>query len=266
MRLPNTTASLFDAYPVTDRYELSSGTLCQVPFYCHSANMVILHGLVELDAVGRLLEGQNYLPVGLNNGKGIASLWVVQYEDTSCGPYHEIILTFVTSRKRLQLGYDTPMDLLGAAFHADAMTFCYKLYLNQQVPIEYGRELHGIPKDRTPQPIDISLTESRFRFTLGSEGRQAVRGDLQLPQEPAPTVRVSFPFVTPVELLQTRNVLHYEFAPRLRVADGADTLTFLPDTEFGRQLRELNFQLGVVQYAPGARFVMPKPLNWLQAG
>jgi len=266
MHLHDANASLFDTYPVTDRYELSSGTRCQVPFYCHSANMVMLHGLVEFDAVGRLLEGQNYLPVILDNGKGIACLWVVQYEDTSCGPYHEVILTFVTSRRRLLLGYDTPMDVLGAALHTEAMTFSYTLYLNQRVPIEYGRELHGIPKHRTPRPIDISLTESRCRFTLGSEGRHAVRGDIQLPQEPAPTVRVSFPFVTPVDLLQTRNVLHYEFAPRVRVADGEDTLTFLPDTEFGRLLRELDFQLRVVQYAPGARFVMPKPLNWLQEG
>jgi len=242
---------------------LSSGTICQVPYHCRDSDILLLHGLVDYPALGNVLTGQNYLPVRTSNGAGIATLWVVNYRDTTCGPYRELILSFVASRTMLTVPFAAPLDLVAAFAHPEAVTFVQQLYLNSRVPIEYGREVHGIPKALQPVRFSSEIAQARCSFRVEVDGNAAAEGNIGLPQGESAYIAVDIKFVTPVAGNQTVNALHCELAPRFRDVDAADVLAFSADTQFGTMMHTLRFSPRLVQFCPQSCFVMPKPLNWL---
>ncbi len=253
--------SLFEAYPPTEDYELSSGAVCQIPYVCREADMVVLHGSADLEVARRLLSGQPYQPVSVGGGRCAAALWLADYADTTCGPYKELILSFSVSRNPLEVEAHAPLDLLKAGAHPEATALCYKLVLNQQIPIDFGREVHGHAKYPTPQPVEISFAEPWCRFDVACEGRIVV-GRVRMPQEPAETQRISFGFVTAREVFQTRNIIHFEMEARYRLFGEGDEFSLSSESALGRDMVELRYTPQVVQYLPHIRFVMPKPLNW----
>lgn len=254
--------SLFEAYPPSEDYELSSGVVCQIPYACRSADFAVLHGTAELEAVRRLLAAQRYQPVSVGGGKSAAALWLADYHDTSCGPYKELILSFPVSLRPLEVVARSPMELLQAGMHPEATIYCHKLVLDQQVPIDFGREVHGHAKHPTPQPVDVSFSMPWCRFDVSCEGKRIVFGRVRIPEEPAAMQRASFGFVTPKEVFQTRNIMHFELETRFRPFGDGDEFSVSPESALGKELVDMRFTPQVVQYLPGTRFVMPKPLNW----
>jgi hypothetical protein len=254
--------SLFDAYPTTEEYELSSGVVCEIPYACRSADMVVLHGSADLEVARRLLAGQPYQPVSVGNGRCTAALWIADYHDTTCGPYKELIVSFAVSTKPLEVVASSPLELLQAGAHPDATALCYKLLLDQQVPIDYGREVVGHAKHPTPQPVEISWSAPWCRFDVACEGKRVVFGRVRFPEEPAPAQRISFGFVTPKEVFQTRNIIHFELEARYRLFGEGDEFSLSGESALGKELVDLRYTPQVVQYLPKVRFVMPKPLNW----
>ncbi|WP_224372701.1 acetoacetate decarboxylase family protein [Hyalangium versicolor] len=254
--------SLFEAYPPSEQYELSSGVVCDIPYVCRSVDFLVLHGTAELEVVRKLLAGQRYQAVSVGGGKVAAALWLADYHDTSCGPYKEFILSFPASLKSLESVAHSPMELLMASALPEGTIFCQKLILNQQVPIDYGREVHGHAKHPTPQPVDISFSTSGCRFNVSCDGKRVAFGQVRLPEEPAAVQRASFGFVTAKEVFQTRNVMHFEFEARFRLFGDGDEFSLSSDSALGKDLSDMRFTPQVVQYLPKARFVMPKPLNW----
>ncbi|HYH94666.1 acetoacetate decarboxylase family protein [Hyalangium sp.] len=262
MQTPTPGPSLFEAYPRTEDYELSSGVVCQIPYTCHSADFVVLHGPADLEAVRRLMAGQRYQPVSVGGGKCAAALWIADYHDTSCGPYKELILSIPASLKSLEAPASAPMELLQAGALPEATIYCHKLILDKQVPIDFGREVHGHAKHPTPQPVDISFSAQGCRFDVACEGKRVVVGQVRLPEEPSPSVRASFGFVTPKEVFQTRNIMHFELESRFRLFGEGDEFSMSSESTLGKELVDMRFTPQVVQYLPKTRFVMPKPLNW----
>ena len=254
--------SLFEAYPPSEEYELSSGVVSQIPYTCRSVDFLVLHGSADLEAVRRLMAGQRYQPVSVGGGKCAAALWIADYHDTSCGPYKEFILSFPASLKTLEAVAHSPMELLQAGSLPDATIYCHKLILDQQVPIDFGREVHGHAKHPTPQPVNISFEASSCRFDVSCDGKRVVFGRVRCPEEPAEAQRISFSFVTPREVFQTRNIIHFELEGRYRLFGEGDEFSISSDSALGRELAEMHFTPQVVQYLPNIRFVMPKPLNW----
>src|SRR3546814_1273339 len=59
--MANPVLPLFDLYPPQERYELSSGIRCDVPYVCRGADLLVLHGSAELSKVVPLLAGQPYM-------------------------------------------------------------------------------------------------------------------------------------------------------------------------------------------------------------
>ncbi len=257
--------SLFEAYPPSEDYELSSGVVCEVPYACRSVDFAVLHGSADLEVVRRLLAGQRYQPVSVGSGKTAAALWLADYYDTTVGPYKEFILSFPVSLKPLEVVASAPMELLMAGAHAEATILCQKLILNQQVPIDYGREVHGHAKHPTPQPVDITFAQSTCRFSVSCEGKRVAFGHVRLPEPSTAMQRASFGFVTPKEIFQTRNIMHFDLAPSFRLFGEGDEFSTSRDSALGKDLVDMRFTPQVVQYMPKTRFVMPKPLNWLGA-
>jgi len=256
-------SALFLSHRPQERYQLSSGTICQVPYYCRDSDILLLHGLVDYPALSSVLTGQNYLPVRTATGAGIATLWVVNYRDTTCGPYRELILSFVAARTPLTVPFAMPLDLVAAFAHPEAVTFVQQLYLDSRVPIEYGREVHGIPKALQPVRFSSKIAQARCSFCVDVEGNAAAEGNIGLPQDESAYIAIDIKFVTPVVGNQTVNILHCELASRFRSFDAADVLAFSDATEFGTMMHALRFSPQLVQFCPQSRFVMPKPLNWL---
>jgi hypothetical protein len=255
--------SLFEAYPPSEEYELSSGVVSQIPYTCRSVDFLVLHGPADLEAVRRLMAGQRYQPVSVGGGKCAAALWIADYHDTSCGPYKEFILSFPASLKTLEAVAHSPMELLQAGSLPDATIYCHKLVLDQQVPIDFGREVHGHAKHPTPQPVDIQFSSPVCRFDVSCDGKRVAFGRVRIPEGAlSPTVKTTFGFVTPKEVFQTRNVMHFEFETSLRLFGEGDEFSVSSDSALGKELTDMRFTPQVVQYLPKARFVMPKPLNW----
>ncbi|MDY7228015.1 hypothetical protein [Hyalangium rubrum] len=254
--------SLFEAYPPTEDYELSSGVVCQVPYACRDADMAVLHGTADLEVVRRLLAGQRYQPVSIGANRCTAALWLADYHDTTCGPYKELIVSFAVSTKPLEIPASGPLELLQAGAHPDATVLCYKLILDQQVPIDYGREVHGHAKHPTPQPVDIAFSAPWCRFDVTCEGKRVAFGRVRFPEEPTGVQRLSIGFVTPKEVFQTRNIMHFDLEARYRLFGEGDEFSLSSDSTLGRELVDMRFTPQVVQHLPRIRFVMPKPLNW----
>jgi hypothetical protein len=254
--------SLFEIYPPSEAYELSSGVVCEIPYACRSADFAVLHGPADIEVVRRLLAGQRYQPVSVGGGKCAASLWLADYHDTSCGPYKELILSFTVSLKPLEVVASAPMERLAASGHPDATLLCQKLILDQQVPIDFGREVHAHAKHTTPQPVDISFSASSCKFNVSCDGHRVAFGQVRLPEEPAAMMRASFGFVTPKEIHQTRNIMHFDLEPRFRLFGEGDEFSLSSNSALGKDMVDMRFTPQVVQYLPKTRFVMPKPLNW----
>src|SRR3546814_5415015 len=81
--MANPVLPLFDLYPPQERYELSSGIRCDVPYVCRGADLLVLHGSAELSKVVPLLAGQRYQPVSIGGGRCAAALWFADYHDRS---------------------------------------------------------------------------------------------------------------------------------------------------------------------------------------
>lgn len=79
------------------------------------------------------------------------------------------------SLKSLEVPARAPMELLVAGAHPDATIYCHKLILAQQVPIDFGREVHGYAKHPTTQPVDISEIASAY-FFVGARARPGREG------------------------------------------------------------------------------------------
>lgn len=262
MQTNRPTPSLFEAHPPAEDYELSSGVVCQIPYACRDADMLVLHGPVDLAVARRLLAGQRYQPVSVGGGRTAAAIWLAHYHDTTCGPYKELIVTFPVSSKPLEVVANSPLELLNAGAHPDATAYCYKLVLDQQVPIDFGREVHGHAKHPTPQPVDVSFSAPWCRFNVSCEGKRITFGKVRYPEEPAPVQRLSIGFVTPKEVFQTRNIMHFDLEARFRLFGDGDEFSLSSDSALGKELVDLRFTPQVVQFLPHVRFVMPKPLNW----
>ena len=150
----------------------------------------------------------------------------------------------------------------GWGAHPDATVLCQKLILDQQVPIDFGREVHGHAKHPTPQPVNITFSAPWCRFDVSCEGKRVTFGRVRFPEEPAAVARVSIGFVTPKEVFQTRNIMHFDLESRFRLFGEGDEFSVSSDSVLGKDLADMHFTPQVVQYLPKTRFVMPKPLNW----
>src|SRR3546814_844128 len=167
--MANPVLPLFYLYPPQERYELSSGIRCDVPYVCRGADLLMLHGSAELSKVVPLLAGQRYQPVSIGGGRCAAALWFADYHDTSCGAYREFIVTFAVSARTLEIPVSSPAGLAAVAAHPEATLLVHRLILNQSVPIEYGREVHGMNKYPTPQPLNIDFGAQGCRFDVSCD-------------------------------------------------------------------------------------------------
>src|SRR3546814_19854324 len=140
--MANPVLPLFDLYPPQERYELSSGIRCDVPYVCRGADLLVLHGSAELSKVVPLLAGQRYQPVSTGGGRCAAALWFADYPDTRCGAYRVLLIPFAVLSLPLDIPLISPASLVAVPAHQEATLLSPPLLLPDKVPLEYERLVH----------------------------------------------------------------------------------------------------------------------------
>src|SRR6185437_7386012 len=76
------------------------------------------------------------------NGRAVVNLHVMNYRDTTSGPYRELVISTLLSASPAAppLASD-PLPLLASTVIREDLKWClWRLWLNQQPPIDYGME------------------------------------------------------------------------------------------------------------------------------
>eukprot|EP00030_Apusomonadida_sp_AF-17_P000738 a176078_30.p1 GENE.a176078_30~~a176078_30.p1 ORF type:complete len:379 (-),score=100.85 a176078_30:595-1704(-) len=293
---------LFIDFPASNNAVLSSKAVVSMPFHAYDARATIVSGHVSLAALNAMLDahgdGRLWRAVSTTDGRGIAIVWLMKYNDSTAGPYNEIVVSFAVSAR------DGPDRELGCsaedAFCGLAALNCrtgihmliYKLWLDSQLAIDIGRELLGC--DKYPAAIESTLTE---RNQLGMKVEGVLRATFALPSlheafvaRPLKTLELAASMIHTLGLRDaTRLALQGSrvtrtFVTSAGIAHGvkADVNALIPATlkpsptfalsfrawdnatdswTFTGELESLGFVPALVQFDPSLRFVMMLPHN-----
>jgi hypothetical protein len=150
-----------------------------IPFIVYDADAVIVHGkamnfeFLESWTKGT---GDQYHPVYClqdGNKVGYAELWLVRYNDTVGGPYDEIVINFVVSRRpNHEYRWRTPYSSLVPMMDPQNRLFTIRLLVDERVaptppnqgPIKFGNELFGT--DKRQERIHFVHEKDRRRISI----------------------------------------------------------------------------------------------------
>jgi uncharacterized protein with NAD-binding domain and iron-sulfur cluster len=170
-----------------------------VPFQVFDADALIVYGYARnveyLDDLCRRASTDKvkYYPVCADKeGRrvGFAELWVIDYSDTSGGPYRELVINFVVSKgkRRPNRRWQTPYSALIPMMDPDCRLLTPRLILEEREvekraqgtigPIEYGNALLGTDKRRGK--ITMNRTETKFSFEYKDGSVTQVEGGFNL--------------------------------------------------------------------------------------
>lgn len=139
-----------------------------MPYHNYSSDAVIVWGTADADWVRKAIKGP-YTPLLDRDGKAQVALWCVEYKDTMLNPYKEYIIVFATvpaGRDVAPISY--PHQQLQLFEDKLAFPYIYKLWLDKQLPVNYGRELLGCDKylDRGMTLAFGSRSDGKLGFTV----------------------------------------------------------------------------------------------------
>lgn len=280
------TARLFQRYPLSGTHVTRSGAVVSTPFHCYDADALILYGTADLAALESLTQGTGYFPVSTDTDpgrRGFVRLWLMDYQDTILGPYHEWVISIDADRHPRAIPWKNAFSAMVPSADPDHHGLIDRLLLDQPLACEYGRELLGL--DKRPGRFAIQRERSRVRFEVtDAEGLLVARGDLATARGPRAALRSLYGIaaalgpagtlrmLTSAVLMEdavTRDVLSgpgdarlkllrvvLASTPALRPVDGDDRLEFGPKSELGCRLGALDFRPMIVYHDPHLQFVM----------
>ena len=156
--------SIFNAFPAIGT-AVVDGTTTAIPYHNYDSELVIIWGSASAEWVQERLVGP-WKPLLGKDGRAQVALYVFDYKDTVVNPYKELILVFSTvhasksvapisfAHQQLQL-FDDKV----------AYPYVYKLWLSEQLPVTYGRELLGCDKYLDPaMKVDFGNGGVSFEF------------------------------------------------------------------------------------------------------
>ena len=138
----------------------------------------------EADAawVSSNIQGEWEPVLNAKTGKAQVALWVVEYRDTNIDPYKEFIIVFTVRHKSFPRS-TTPLPSLFmhcGCSTTSLRTHMYKLWLDEEIPTLYGRNLIGCDK-YLDKSMKISFQENRVSFEfnhVNGERNSPVTGTL----------------------------------------------------------------------------------------
>jgi len=151
-----------------------------IPYHNYDSNCLIVWGSADAGWVSNKLKGQQFVPLLDTMGRAMVSAWIVDYKDTVIKPYKELVLNFHVvppehqgRPPKVPAGHTiTQLQLFE---DKKAYPYIYKLWLDKELPIKYGRELLGCDKY-----LDTSMQIS-FKGLNASVEFHHVQGELNTP-------------------------------------------------------------------------------------
>jgi len=172
---------LFQRHPYEGLAKTSSGKV-PVPFHGYSMDGVFLQGLVDLNYAKEMLKNEDWQPVGTRDGKALGSVWFMNYSNCTLRSYREIIFAILVSQKPGGLIVDVDNELkIGTLAITDPSIryISWRLWLDSQIAIDYGRELLGI--DKKTMKVDTWETKDTFRkYSIQSQGKMLFQGEFTM--------------------------------------------------------------------------------------
>jgi len=159
---------MFVRFPLVGRAFLpTANQTVKTPYHNYGANGLIIHGWADPAAVSGLLANKAFHPViNSKNGKAIATFWVVDYRDTSVGPYKELVVVFTVADKPGVTVDCTTIHCVNIINTKPGVRqYIHKLWLDEDLPIEYGRILLGCDKYKAEIAISEKNDNWNFDFT-----------------------------------------------------------------------------------------------------
>ena len=159
-----------------------------VPYHNYGASALIIWGAADAEWVRERIQGP-WEPVLGKDGRAQVSIWVVDYRDTNLNPYQEVIVTFCVAhrhRKESVRPVEYSHQLLQMLEDKEIYGYIYKLWLDEQLPVDYGRELLGCDKYLDPgMTVDIKGKAASFvcHHVPGERNREAAEPELLLKAE-----------------------------------------------------------------------------------
>jgi len=174
-------------FPHTGTAVTSHGVRFPIPVQYFDAALYGAVGTADLAAEQSATVGTPYVPVVTSAGRGIGTLLMADYADDDLGPYRESMIAFPVHLGDQVTVADDPGPMVAALFDPTNEVWAVRLLLDQQLPIDAGRELFGIPKVPTPESMAIDITTTHVAFDFREpDGTPIMSGDVTLDPAAAP--------------------------------------------------------------------------------
>jgi 15-cis-phytoene desaturase len=252
-----------------------------IPFHAYQADALVIHGKAHnFDRLESATRGTPFRPVYAKiKGRrvGFAELWVIDYADTVCGPYKEIVINFVVRRdEEREYHWRSPYSSIVPMNDTGNRLFSLKLLLDAVItddrgPIAYGRKLFGFDKEAAN--ISIGRRDGFKVFQCEQDGQGVLEGKIDeeeaLFQTLADTSELArelgaIEFAKSVKQIRngeelagglvTKDVRKagsfvevlaaYKYAPKISLFESGNSSGFRykRDSSFGRLLKEIDFE------------------------
>lgn len=284
-------------YPPRETFVTSRGVEVDLPTHFYQGDAMNLYGVASRRAVEKFTAGSGFHPVLTDSGKGIVYVNCNEWEDTNIEPYLECLTLVPVSEERKTVPYSSgnPYEVMAGTIDPDTKLFVGKLILDQQLPIDVGRESYHMDKDPLPfrmtvdprpsgvdveatapdgspvlsvhMPIDVSPQGQATEWELLSR-TEGFRKSFQDITSNGGLIRFNYMFrdiVTPSQLVRTHSLGRLSSDPaflggsRDRVtSDAAFEFEVHSGTAFGTQLERLRFRPRIVETLVDNRFVLDR--------
>ncbi len=151
----------------TGEHTTKSGYKIVLPLcYEPTSRSVVVEGSISLTAAQAAMKGLSVYPIPFKTfgrePSALMQIWFVDYQNTSIGPYREIVVNILSSKTPIEkpLSHLEALKLMAKIFSEagspETPYFVYKLWVNTPIALEAGNEIWGFNKSLA----QIDVTES----------------------------------------------------------------------------------------------------------
>ena len=294
--------SIFAQHPAIGEQTLVDGTRCAVPYHSYHSDATIVWGAADAEWVKGAIKGP-YTPLLGKDGRAQVALWAVEYKDTMLNPYKEYIIVFAVvpnGRGGTAPTVAFPHQQLQLFEDKQAYPYIYKLWLDKQLPTNYGRQLLGCDKyfdpamkveyGRRTLTMEAHHVEGELNAAEATTG-PLVKGTIKFAEAGhlgslisafglcrtlgmAAGVRGSWHVVNPPGIMDRTDsalynpvwTFHFETSPKFTSAPkakGTSTRAVAPSgLEYGGELKAMKFEALLFQHDPKLRAVLLPPWSY----
>jgi len=198
---------IFSLAPSTHTTTLKSGVKTTIPFHAYQSNALIILGTANLNKMKDIMKGQDYQPVSTEDGKAVVVFWFMNYPNSTAGPYKELVYAIISSKDPMTVNwYQDPFQLAKLYLDSHIIFYVNKLWLTEQLPIDYGIEILGTDKYLMKVASDNWQDTVTFDWVLPN-GSPLVKGSIVAKPNKVDELKGAFGLASAIGLQRTIKLL-----------------------------------------------------------